>query len=110
MRLIIIGALALAASPCLADQPGPTPAPSVPLPALGADWMPEPEQGDAATDPDRWPRGNATATGLDNMINDERLSAHLRGGDHLSGGRAFRALSGGYLVVPVLKLHFPHSR
>jgi hypothetical protein len=108
LRLIIAGTLALVATPCFADTPASTPAPSVTLPALGADWMPDPDPSDAVTDPDLWPRGNATAAGLDDMIHDERLSAHLTSNERSGGGRILRSVTGGYLVVPLLRIHLPH--
>ncbi|WP_034160873.1 hypothetical protein [Sphingomonas sp. ERG5] len=110
MRLILAAALALTATPCFADKPASTPALPAALPALGADWMPDPDPSDAVTHPGLWPRGNATAAGLDDMIHDERLSAHLSSNGRSASGRILRSVSGGYLVVPLLKLHFPHRR
>ncbi len=110
MRFIIAGTIALAAAPCFADKPASTPVPAAALPALGADWMPDPDPSDAVTDPDLWPRGNATAAGLDDMIHNERLSARLTSNDRSGGGRILRSVSGGYLVVPLLKIHLPHRR
>ncbi|MBC3941833.1 hypothetical protein [Sphingomonas albertensis] len=98
----------LCSAPATAQRTSPTPAP-----AIGQDW----NDGSSADDrlqQSLWPRPDASAAGLDDMIHTEQAPIHAAiHEDGAFGSRAphgLRKVSGDYIVVPVLKIHFGHPR
>ncbi len=111
MKAASIGLVVLSlAAPAAAQQTRVTPAPA---PAIGYDWNDE-SSADDRVQQSLWPRSDASAAGLDDMIHAEQAPIHAaihEDGD--IGSRALHSLrkvGGDYMVVPVLKIHFGHPR
>ena len=105
-------ATARQATPATAQQTNVAPKPA-PAPAIGYDWN-DNSSADDRVQQSLWPRSDASAAGLDDMIHTEQTPFHaaIRDDGGL-GRRAFhgiRKVGGDYLVVPVLKFHFGHPR
>jgi len=100
----------LCTAPAAAQQThfSPTPAP-----AIGYDWNDD-SSADDRVQQSLWPRSDASAAGLDDMIHTEQ--APVRAAIHEDGDFGSRALhglrkvGGDYIVVPVLKIHLGHPR
>jgi hypothetical protein len=107
--VVLLVALCLA-TPALAQQTHVTPEPA---PAIGYDWNDDSSADDRVQQP-LWPRSDASAAGLDDMIHTEQAPVHAA--IHEDGALGTRALhglrkvGGDYIVVPVLKLHFGHPK
>ena len=111
MRTASVALLAFGlAAPAMAQQTHVSPAPA---PAIGYDWN-DNSSADDRVQQTLWPRSDASAAGLDDMIHAERNPIHSAIRD--DGGFGSRALhglrkvGGDYIVVPVLKFHFGHPR
>jgi hypothetical protein len=84
-----------------------------PAPAIGYDWNDD-SSADDRVQQSLWPRSDASAAGLDDMIHAEQTPIHAAIRD--DGGLGSRALhgirkvGGDYIVVPVLKIHLGHPR
>ncbi|WP_380782391.1 hypothetical protein [Sphingomonas sp. R86520] len=102
--------LALSAVPATAQQAHVSPAPA---PAIGYDWNDD-SSADDRVQQSLWPRSDASAAGLDDMIHTEQTP--VRAAIHEDGAFGSRALhglrkvGGDYIVVPVLKIHLGHPR
>ncbi len=100
----------LGAAPAIAQQ---TDAAPKPAPAIGYDWNDD-SSADDRVQQSLWPRSDASAAGLDEMIHTEQTPIHAAIRD--DGGFGSRALhgirkvGGDYIVVPVVKIHLGHSR
>ncbi len=98
------------AAPAAAQQTHVSPKPA---PAIGYDWNDD-SSADDRVQQSLWPRSDASAAGLDDMIHTEQ--APVRAAIHEDGAFGSRALhglrkvGGDYIVVPVLKIHFGHPR
>ena len=98
------------AAPATAQHTDVAPAPA---PAIGYDWNDDSSASDRVQQ-SLWPRSDASAAGLDDMIHTEQ--APIRATIHEDGGLGSRALhglrkvGGDYIVVPVLKIHLGHPR
>lgn len=98
------------AAPAAAQQTHVSPKPA---PAIGYDWNDD-SSADDRVQQSLWPRSDASAAGLDDMIHTEQ--APVRAVIHEDGDFGSRALhglrkvGGDYIVVPVLKIHLGHPR
>ncbi len=98
------------AAPAAAQQTQVSPKPA---PAIGYDWNDD-SSADDRVQQSLWPRSDASAAGLDDMIHTEQ--APVRAVIHEDGDFGSRALhglrkvGGDYIVVPVLKIHLGHPR
>ncbi|MCP8889102.1 hypothetical protein [Sphingomonas faeni] len=98
----------LCSVPATAQRISPAPAP-----AIGYDWNDD-SSADDRVQQSLWPRSDASAAGLDDMIHTEQ--APVRAAIHEDGDFGSRALhglrkaGGDYIVVPVLKIHLGHPR
>ncbi|BCA62808.1 hypothetical protein HMP09_2042 [Sphingomonas sp. HMP9] len=106
---LVLAAMCLAA-PASTQQTYSAP---VPAPAIGYDWNDD-SSADDRVQQSLWPRSDASAAGLDDMIHTEQ--APVRTAIHEDGAFGSRALhglrkvGGDYIVVPVLKIHLGHPR
>ncbi|MGA1799548.1 hypothetical protein VH567_12295 [Sphingomonas sp. 4RDLI-65] len=106
---LVLIAICLAV-PATAQQTRISPAPA---PAIGYDWNDD-SSADDRVQQSLWPRSDASAAGLDDMIHAEQAPIHAaihEDGDF--GSRALhglRKVGGDYIVVPVLKIHLGHPR
>jgi hypothetical protein len=100
----------LCAVPAAAQQTHVAPQPA---PAIGYDWNDD-SSADDRVQQSLWPRSDASAAGLDDMIHTEQTPIHAAIRDDGSfGSRALhgiRKVGGDYIVVPVLKIHLGHPR
>ncbi|PTQ63894.1 hypothetical protein C8J45_104138 [Sphingomonas sp. PP-CE-3G-477] len=110
MKIAALVSLLLCSVPVAAQQTHVTPTPA---PAIGYDWNDDSSADDRVQQP-LWPRSDASAAGLDDMIHAEQ--APVRAAIHEDGAFGSRALhglrkvGGDYIVVPVLKIHLGHPR
>ena len=85
----------------------------VPAPAIGYDWNDD-SSADDRVQQSLWPRSDASAAGLDDMIHTEQAPVRaVVHEDDAFGSRALhglRKVGGDYIVVPVLKIHLGHPR
>jgi hypothetical protein len=107
MNTTLMAFLALfCATPARAQQTHVTPEPA---PAIGYDWNDD-SSADDRVQQSLWPRADASAAGLDDMIHAEQTPVHVPiHEDGAFGTRALhdlRKVGGDYIVVPFLKLHF----
>jgi len=106
---VFVIALGLA-TPAIAQQTHVSPKPA---PAIGYDWNDE-SSADDRVQQSLWPRSDASAAGLDDMIHTEQSPLHATIRE--DGGIGSRALHGlrkvgrASIVVPVLKTHPGHPR
>ncbi|TCQ09314.1 hypothetical protein C8J40_102227 [Sphingomonas sp. PP-CC-3A-396] len=106
---VVLSALCLA-TPAMAQQTHVSPKPA---PAIGYDWNDD-SSADDRVQQTLWPRSDASAAGLDDMIHTEQTP--IRAAIREDGGFGSRALhgirkvGGDYIVVPVLKIHLGHPR
>jgi hypothetical protein len=100
----------LCAVPAAAQQTRVAPQPA---PAIGYDWNDD-SSADDRVQQSLWPRSDASAAGLDDMIHTEQTPIHAAIRDDGGfGNRALhgiRKIGGDYIVVPVLKIHLGHPR
>lgn len=98
----------LCSAPAPAQRISPTPAP-----AIGYDWNDDSSVDDRLQQ-SLWPRSDASAARLDDMIHTEQAPIHAAiHEDGAFGSRALhglRKVGGDYIVVPVLKIHLDHPR
>lgn len=98
------------ATPATAQQTHVSPKPA---PAIGYDWNDDSSANDRVQQT-LWPRSDASAAGLDDMIHTEQTP--IRAAIREDGGLGSRALhglrkvGGNYIVVPVLKIHLGHPQ
>ena len=110
MKIAALVSVLLCTAPAAAQQTHVTPEPA---PAIGYDWNDDSSADDRVQQP-LWPRSDASAAGLDDMIHAEQ--APVRAAIHEDGAFGSRAIhglrkvGGDYLVVPVLKIHLGHPR
>ncbi len=112
MKTAVLVLVILCAAPAAAQRINVTPKPE-PAPAIGYDWNDD-SSADDRVQQSLWPRSDASAAGLDDMIHTEQtpIRAAIRD-DGGFGGRALhglRKVGGDYIVVPVLKIHLGHRR
>ncbi|WP_162233414.1 hypothetical protein [Sphingomonas sp. Leaf38] len=110
MKATALMLVMLCATPATAQQTHVSPKPA---PAIGYDWNDDSSANDRVQQT-LWPRSDASAAGLDDMIHAEQAPIHAA--IHEDGGFGSRALhglrkvGGDYIVVPVLKVHLGHPR
>ncbi|MBE2993099.1 hypothetical protein IFR23_13920 [Sphingomonas sp. CFBP 13603] len=110
MKTAALMSVLLCTAPAAAQQTHVTPESA---PAIGYDWNDDSSADDRVQQP-LWPRSDASAAGLDDMIHAEQ--APVRAAIHEDGAFGSRALhglrkvGGDYIVVPVLKIHLGHPR
>ena len=110
MKIAALVSVLLCTAPAAAQQTHVTPEPA---PAIGYDWNDDSSADDRVQQP-LWPRSDASAAGLDDMIHAEQ--APVRAAIHEDGAFGSRALhglrkvGGDYIVVPVVKIHLGHPR
>ncbi|WP_156678358.1 hypothetical protein [Sphingomonas profundi] len=104
-RLVLACLLAIAAAPAAAATP-----------AIGEDEMPTPDPSPAAADPSPWPRGDAAAAGMEEMVQDQQRAIRdalpdARRGDDPAGPpanerllRTLRKVGGDSVVLRVFRL------
>lgn len=104
-RAIAIMIVSTIAVPVSAQKLAPPPAP-----AIGYDWNDGSSVDDRIAQGAIWPRADASAAGLADMIHDEddvmRASAGVSAPESGRLLRTLRKVGGSYIVVPVFKLHF----
>ena len=106
---VFVIALSLA-TPAIAQQ---THISLKPAPAIGYDWNDE-SSADDRVQQSLWPRSDASAAGLDDMIHTEQSPLHAAiredGGIGSRALHGLRKVGGDSIVVPVLKIHLGHPR
>ncbi|WP_156348139.1 hypothetical protein [Sphingomonas sp. Leaf34] len=89
----------------------PTHIPAKPAPAIGYDWNDE-SSADDRVQQSLWPRSDASAAGLDDMIHTEQAPLHAAiredGGVGTRALHGLRKVVGDSIVVPLLKIHLGH--
>jgi hypothetical protein len=106
---VFVIALGLA-TPAMAQQTHISPKPA---PAIGYDWNDDSSANDRVQQT-LWPRSDASAAGLDDMIHAEQAPIHAAiredGGIGSRALHGLRKVGGDSIVVPVLKIHLGHPR
>ena len=110
MKIAALVLVLLCAAPAAAQQTRVSPAPA---PAIGYDWNDD-SSADDRVEQTLWPRSDASAAGLSDMIHTEQAPIHAAiredGGFGSRALHGLRKVGGDYIVVPVLKIHLGHPR
>jgi len=110
MKATALMVVMLCATPATAQQTHISPKPA---PAIGYDWNDE-SSADDRVQQSLWPRSDASAAGLDDMIHAEQAPVHAAiredGGIGTRALHGLRKVGGDSIVVPVLKIHLGHPR
>ncbi|RZT47423.1 hypothetical protein EV283_2907 [Sphingomonas sp. BK036] len=110
MKAIALMVVMLCATPATAQQTHISPKPA---PAIGYDWNDDSSANDRVQQT-LWPRSDASAAGLDDMIHTEQSPLHAAiredGGIGSRALHGLRKVGGDSIVVPVLKIHLGHPR
>ena len=110
MKATALMLVMLCATPATAQQTHVSPKPA---PAIGYDWNDDSSANDRVQQT-LWPRSDASAAGLDDMIHAEQAPVHAAiredGGFGSRALHGLRKVGGDYIVVPVLKIHLGHPR
>ncbi len=110
MKATALMLVMLCATPATAQQTHVSPKPA---PAIGYDWNDDSSANDRVQQT-LWPRSDASAAGLDDMIHAEQAPIHAAiredGGIGSRALHSLRKVGGDSIVVPVLKIHLGHPR
>ena len=110
MKATALMLVMLCATPATAQQTHVSPKP---VPAIGYDWNDDSSANDRVQQT-LWPRSDASAAGLDDMIHAEQAPIHAAiredGGIGSRALHGLRKVGGDSIVVPVLKIHLGHPR